>query len=57
MAIQSGRYESLDLSDLPGMLEPKKGKGASTMFDPIFGPVGRSPLEKESLLGINVSRA
>lgn len=24
------------------------------MFDPVFGPIGRSPLEKESVLGIDV---
>ncbi|CAM9373029.1 unnamed protein product, partial [Laminaria digitata] len=54
---EDGRYESLDLVDLPGMEDsgsrngPGGGNVASSMFDPVFGPVGRSPLEREAVLG------
>ena len=66
MPRQNGRYESLDLVDLPtigtdsdgflGSKAPpgKKRQTSSAMFDPVFGPVGRSPLEKESVLTMQV---
>lgn len=50
---QAGQYEALDLADLPAIKAGAQG-AASMMFDPVFGPVGRSPLEKESILGAEV---
>ncbi|CAM9631969.1 unnamed protein product, partial [Ectocarpus sp. 4 AP-2014] len=58
-----GCYESLDLVDLPtgtSRVSPgsptdsraRKGPTSSAMFDPVFGPVGRSPLEKEAVLKV-----
>lgn len=53
--LQDGRFESLDLVDLPSTGASKNGnRRSSTMFDPVFGPIGRSPLEKEAVLGIDV---
>lgn len=59
--MQSGWYESLDLVDLPGTSgvsglgsAGRKGPSSSAMFDPVFGPVGRSPLEKEAVLTVQV---
>lgn len=62
---QSGRYESLDLVDLPPTDSKEfvgkkaflgtKREASNSMFDPVFGPVGRSPLEKESVLTVEVS--
>ncbi|CAN0081634.1 unnamed protein product [Ectocarpus sp. 6 AP-2014] len=60
---EKGCYESLDLVDLPGgtsKVSPgsptdsraRKGPTSSAMFDPVFGPVGRSPLEKEAVLKV-----
>lgn len=61
---QRGRYESLDLVDLPSTASEEavnkkaflgtKRETTNAMFDPIFGPVGRSPLEKESILSVQV---
>lgn len=50
---QGGNYEALDLADLPTIQASQK-KGSVAMFDPVFGPVGRSPLEKETVLGVEV---
>lgn len=52
---QEGRYEALDLADLPPIKAGSKTTGySSMMFDPVFGPVGKSPLEKETVLGFEV---
>lgn len=48
-----GNYEALDLADLPSIKAGAKQE-SSNVFDPVFGPVGRSPLEKESVLGVQV---
>jgi len=66
--LQRGCYESLDLVDLPGSSlnseissaaeASRKGSSSgvtsSAMFDPVFGPIGRSPLEREAVLNIEV---
>lgn len=52
-SFQRGNYEALDLTDLPSIQATQK-QGSVAMFDPVFGPVGRSPLEKETVLDVQV---